>query len=108
MEQGKFDNMNQGSICWQEICLRILDEERCHEKTKGLGYLDSGPSVDHQARQNGPHGLEDMLQSINFVRFVLQTVLRDYKNFTDLMRKLNILERQVKRQEQLFLLTITQ
>ena len=158
------------------------------KKTRGLGYFDRGLSVDHQARQNGPHGLEDMLQSINFLRFVLdnvysgiivcnahsqiifmnkvyaellridpqeaagkdikeyfpdsrlshvlatgipelgqrcslktealllvnriplkhngqivgvilQTVLRDYKDFTDLVRKLNILERKVKRQE---------
>lgn len=67
--------------------MRILDEERCHEKTRGLGYLDSGLSVDHQARQNGPHGIEDMLQSINFLRFVLQTVLRDYKNFTESCEK---------------------
>ncbi len=158
------------------------------KKTRGLAYLDSGLSGDVEARQKGRHGLEDMLESINFLRFVLdnvysgiivcneqrqivfinkvyaellridpqeavgqdikdyfpdsrlsrvlatgipelgqrcslktealllvnriplkqngkivgailQTVLRDYKDFTDLVRKLNILERKVKRQE---------
>ncbi len=158
------------------------------KKTNGLGYFDSGLSVDRQAHKNGPHGIEDMLQSINFLRFVLdnvysgiivcnersqiifmnkvyaellkidpqeavgkdikeyfpgsrlshviatgipelgqrcslktaavllvnriplkysdkivgvilQTVLRDYKDFTDLVRKLNMLERKVKHQE---------
>ena len=33
------------------------------------------------------------------VGVILQTVLRDYKDFTDLARKLNMLERKVKRQE---------
>jgi len=44
------------------------------KKTRGLGYFDSGLSVDHQARQNGLHGLENILESINFLRFVLDNV----------------------------------
>lgn len=44
------------------------------KKTNGLGYFDSGLSVDHQTHKNGPHGTEDMLQSINFLRFVLDNV----------------------------------
>ncbi|MGC2691504.1 MAG: sigma 54-interacting transcriptional regulator [Desulfobaccales bacterium] len=158
------------------------------KKMAGLGYLEGGLSVDREARPNGPRGSAEMLESINFLRFVLdnvysgiivcneqrqiifmnqvyaellridpqeavgqdikeyfpdsrlshvlatgipelgqrcslktealllvnriplkqngkvvgailQTVLRDYKDFTDLVRKLNILERKVKRQE---------
>ncbi len=44
------------------------------KKIRGLGYLEGGLSLDQQAPQKGPHGLKDMLGSINFMRFVLDNV----------------------------------
>ncbi len=45
------------------------------KKVNGLGYRDSSFSSDHhQTQKNGAHNMEEMLQSINFLRFVLDNV----------------------------------
>lgn len=44
------------------------------KKMAGLGYLEGGLSVDREARPNGPRGSAEMLESINFLRFVLDNV----------------------------------
>ena len=57
--------------------------QRCSLKTEALLLVNRIP-----LKLNG-----------NVVGVILQTVLRDYKDFTDLVRKLNTLERKVKHQE---------